>query len=174
LIIIAPVLVTGAMAIFKPMGDKRAAWAAAAVCLGIFVSTTGLLPQVLGGYPAQLSLNNSGQYYSNYYMGPQEVAGVHWLSGQSGVLPSGVQATHFSNRFLFTTASAVTGQQFIEDAFPPLLRQHAWVILDYSILHTGLATASYDGDLIPYRYPTGILRANKNLIYNNGAMEIYR
>jgi uncharacterized membrane protein len=174
LIIIAPVLVSGAMAIFKPMGDKLAAWAAAAVCLGIFVSTTGLLPQVLGGYPAQLSLNNSGPYYNNYYMDQREVAGVQWLSGQSGTLPSGIQATHFSNRFLFTTPSTVTGQQFIEDAFPALLRQHAWVILDYSILHSGVATASYDGDLIPYRYPTGILRTNKNLVYNNGAMEIYR
>lgn len=174
LIIIAPVLVAGAMTIFKPMGERWAAWATAAVCLGIFVSTTGLLPQVLGGYPAQLSLNNSGQYYNSYYMDSQEVAGVQWLSGQSGVLPSGVQATHFSNRFLFTTPSTVTGQQFIEDAFPALLRQHAWVILDYSIVHTGLATASYDGDLIPYRYPTGILRSNKNLVYSNGAMEIYR
>jgi len=174
LIIIAPVLVTGAIAIFKPLGDARAAWPAAAVCLGIFVSTTGLLPQVLGGYPAQLSLNNSGQYYNNYYMDSQDVAGVAWLSGQSGVLPSGIQATHFSNRFLFTSPSAVTGQQFIEDAVPALLRQHAWVILDNSILHTGLATASYDGDLIPYRYPTGVLRTNKNLVYDNGAMEIYR
>lgn len=174
LIIIAPVLVTGAIAIFKPLGDKRAAWAVAAICLGIFISTTGLLPQVLGGYPAQLSLNNSGQYYSNYYMDSQQVAGVQWLSGQSGVLSSGIQAPHFSNRFLFATPSTVTGQQFIEDAAPPLLRRHAWVILDYSILHTGLATASYDGDLIPYRYPTAILRTNKNLVYDNGAMEIYR
>jgi len=174
LIIIAPILVTGAMAIFRPLGDKRAAFATAAIGLGIFISTTGLLPQVLGGYPAQLSLNNSGQYYTNYYMSPADVAGVQWLSGQSGVLPSGMQATHFSNRFLFTTPSTVTGQQFIEDAFPVLLRSHAWVIVDRSILHTDVATASYDGDLIPYRYPTGILRASKNLVYNNGDMEIYR
>lgn len=174
LIIIAPVLVTGAISIFRPLGEVRAARAAAAVAVGIFISTTGLLPQLLGGYPAQLSLNNSGQYYSSYYMSPQDVAGVQWLSGQNGVLPSGVQATHFSNKFLFTTPSMVTGQQFIEDAFPVLLRQHAWVILDYSIVHSGLATASYAGDLIPYRYPTGILRANKNLVYDNGAIDIYR
>ena len=174
LIIIAPVIVTGSIAIFTRLGSTWAARAAAAVCVGIFISTTGLLPQALGGYPAQLSLNNSGQYYSIYYMHPQEEAGVSWLSAQSGVLPSGVQATHSSNRFLFTSPAKVTGQQFIEDAFPVLLRQHAWVILDYSTLHTGLAAASYDGDLIPYKYPIGILENNKNLVYNNGGIEIYR
>jgi uncharacterized membrane protein len=174
LIIIAPVIATGCMVIFTRLGATWAARAAAAVCVGIFISTTGLLPQTLGGYPAQLSLNDSGQYYDSYYMHPQEEAGVRWLSGQSGVLPSDVQATHSPNRFLFTAPSKVTGQQFIEDAFPVLLREHAWVILDYSILHTGLAAASYDGDLIPYRYPVGILKNNKNLVYNNGGMEIYR
>ncbi|HYK32790.1 MAG TPA: DUF2206 domain-containing protein [Streptosporangiaceae bacterium] len=174
LIIIAPVLVAGAFTIFKPLGDRWAAFATAAVCLGIFISTTGLLPQVLGGYPAQLSLNNSGQYYSSYYMNQQDEAGVQWLSGQSGVLPSGIQATHFSNKFLFGAPSEVTGQQFIEDAFPPLLRQHAWVVLDYPVLHTDVATASYDGDLIAYKYPLEILDTNKNLVYNNGDIEIYR
>jgi uncharacterized membrane protein len=174
LILIAPVLVAGSVAIFGAFGKARAPYVAAAVCVGIFISTTGLLPQALGGYPAQLSLNNSGQYYDTYYMHPQEEVGVQWLSRQVGVLPSSVQATHSTNRFLFTDPNAVSGAQFIEDAFPPLLRLHAWIILDYSILHTGLATASYDGYLIPYRYPQGILRNAENLVYNNGGMEIYR
>ncbi len=174
LIMIAPILVTGAMAVFRPLGDRWGPRTAAAVGVGIFVSTTGLLPQTLGGYAAQLNLNNSGSYYDSYYVHPQEVAGTQWLSRQVGVLPSGVQATHASNRFLFTSLSKVTGEQFIEDAYPALLRQHAWIILDYSILHTGLASVSYDGDIITYKYPVKILRDSKNLVYNNGGMEVYR
>jgi uncharacterized membrane protein len=174
LVLIAPVLVTGSIAIFRAFGEAWAPRIAAAVGVGILVSTTGLLPQVLGGYPAQLSLNNSGPYYNDYYVHPQEAAGTQWLSGQLGVLPSGVQATHAANRFLFTGPGSVTGQQFVEDAFPSLLRQHAWVILDYSILHGGLASVSYDGDIIPYKYPTDVLSDSKNLVYNNGGMQIYR
>jgi uncharacterized membrane protein len=174
LIVLAPVLVAGSLAILRPLGTVWAPRIAAAAGLGVMISTTGLLPQVLGGYPAQLSLNNSGLYYDSYYMHPQEVAGTQWLSGQVGVLPSDVEATHQETRFLFTDPKSVTGQQFIEDAFPPLLRSHAWIILDYSVLHTGLATASYDGDLISYRYPTGILWTLRNLVYDNGGMEIYR
>ncbi|HUC59106.1 MAG TPA: hypothetical protein VMA95_17015, partial [Streptosporangiaceae bacterium] len=79
-----------------------------------------------------------------------------------------------TNRFLFTSPGTVTGKQFVEDAFPSLLRQHAWVILDYSILHGGLASVSYDGDIIPYKYPVRVLSQNKNLVYDNGGMEIYR
>jgi len=174
LIILAPILVTGSLAIFRPVGETWAPRVAAAVCIGLFISTTGLLPQALGGYPAQLSLNNSGVYYDNYYMHPQEVAGVQWLSHQADVLPSDVQATHSTMRFLFTSPATVTGQQFVEDAFPSLLRSHAWVIFDYSILHTGLATVSYDGDLIRYQYPKEELYSNKNLVYDNGGMEIFR
>ncbi|MGO9560547.1 MAG: DUF2206 domain-containing protein [Acidimicrobiales bacterium] len=174
LILVAPVIVTGSLAIFRPIGETWAPRIAAAVCIAIFVSTTGLLPQTLGGYPAQLSLNNSGLYYDSYYLHPQEVTGVQWLAAQNGVLPDDIQATHNSDRFLFTAPSNVSARQFIEDAFPTLLRAHAWVILDYSILRTGIATASYDGDVIPYRYPVGVLVANKNLVYNDGGMEIFR
>jgi uncharacterized membrane protein len=174
LVVIAPLLVAGSIAIFRVFGEARAPRIAAAVAVGIFISTTGLLPQVLGGYPAQLSLNNSGTYYDDYYVHTQEAAGTQWLSMQLGVLPSGVQATHAANRFLFTGPSSVTGQQFIEDAFPSLLRAHAWVIVDYSILHTGLASISYDGDNILYKYPVAILRRGKDLVYDNGGMEIYR
>ncbi|HEV8064047.1 MAG TPA: hypothetical protein VGP46_04405, partial [Acidimicrobiales bacterium] len=114
------------------------------------------------------------QYYDSYYVHPQEVTGVQWLAAQNGVLPSGVQATHEDNRFLFTATSSVSGQQFVEDAFPTLLRQRAWVIVDYSVLHTGLATESYDGDIVTYKYPTGILSTYKNLVYSDGGMQIYR
>jgi uncharacterized membrane protein len=174
LIMIAPVVVTGSMAIFRPLGATWAPRVAAGVAVAILISTTGLLPQLLGGYQAQLNLNNSGQYYDSYYTHPQEAAGASWLARQNGVLPANVEATHASTRFLFTTPGQVTGQQFVEDAFPPLLRQRAWVVVDYSILHTGLATATYDGDIIPYRYPVGFLSQNLNLVYNNAGVEIYR
>lgn len=174
LILLAPVLVAGSLAIFSPLGQARALKISTAACLGIFISTTGFLPQVLGGYPAQLGLNNSGQYYDVYYVHPQEVAAVNWLAGKPGVLPNGIQAEDFTNRFMFNTKAAVNGSQVITDIYPTLVRRSSWMILGYSNMHTGQATSNYDGDLLTYEYPMGFLRNTKNLVYDNGGAEIYR
>ncbi len=174
LILLAPVLVAGSLAIFSPLGQARAPKISTAACLGIFISTTGLLPQVLGGYPAQLGLNNSGQYYDVYYVHPEEVAAVNWLAGKPGVLPNGIQAEDFTNRFMFNAKSDVNGSQVITDIYPTLVRQSSWIILGYSNMRTGQATSNYDGDLLTYGYPMGLLRNTKNLVYNNGGAEIYR
>jgi uncharacterized membrane protein len=174
LILLGPVLVAGCIAVFSPLGRVRALKISAAICLVIFVSTTGLLPQVLGGYPAQLGLNNSGSYYDMYYMHPQEVAAVNWLAGRPGVLPDGIQAENFSDRFMFNAPSDVTGAQAITDIYPTLVSRSSWLILSYSNVRTGQATTDYDGDLLTYKYPMGFLRGTKNLVYNNDGAEIYK
>jgi uncharacterized membrane protein len=174
LILISPVLAAGSVTVFRPLGRVRGQRAAATVCIVLLVSTIGLMPQLLGGYPAQLSLNNSGSYYDMYYVHPQEEAAVAWLAGRPGVLPDGLQASFMPDRFAFTGLSDVTGQQVITDIYPPLVRQSSWLILGYSTVHTGFATTFYDGDTITYNYPTGFLRASKNLVYNNGGTEIYK
>jgi uncharacterized membrane protein len=174
LILLAPVLVAGSLAVFSPLGRVRALRTSAVVCLGIFISTTGLLPQVLGGYSAQLSLNNSGQYYDVYYVHPQEVAAVDWLAARPGVLPDGIQAENLTSRFMFNARSDVTGSQVIADIYPTLVRRSSWMILSYSNVHTRQATSDYDGDLLTYEYPMGFLRNTKNLVYNNDGAEIYK
>ena len=76
LILIAPVLVVGSLTLSAPWGKRgHQEWRRRCVSV-IFFSTTGLLPQILGGYPPQLSLNNTGTYYDLYYVHPQEVAAV--------------------------------------------------------------------------------------------------
>ena len=139
----------------------------------LLVSTTGLLPQLTGGYGAQLNLNNSGTYYDVYYMHPQEVAAVAWLYGKPGTLPAGIQVDDNSDRFAFTAPSEVTGSQYLIDDYPTTIQSSSWVILDYSIVQSDLATAFVDGDLISYKYPTGLLQRTKNLVYSNGKTKIY-
>ena len=174
LILIAPVVVTGSVTAFSPLGQTWARRTAAAVCVGIFISTSGLLPQVTGGYPAQLTLNNSGSYYDLYYTHPQEEAAISWLWGKPGVLPTGVQAENFTARYAFSDGPEVTGRQIIADIYPSFIRKSTWVILGYTTIHTGQAASYYDGDIITYMYPIDVLRDNKNLVYNNGGAEIFR
>jgi uncharacterized membrane protein len=176
LILVAPVLVVGSLAIFSPLGRAWAARAAAAFCICIFISTTGLLPQILGGYPAQLSLNNNGLYYNIYYMHPQEEAAVNWLSDKPAVLPDGLQASFSADRFIFNSLSNVTGSQVTTDIYPWQIQKSSWVFLSYATAHMGVATIypSTGGDLITYMYPKDLLWNTKNLVYNNGSAEIYR
>jgi uncharacterized membrane protein len=174
LFLVAPILVIGSFVLFQKLGRVWSKRVATALALIFLISTIGVMPQILGGYPAQLNLNNSGVYYDDYYVHPQEVGALQWLGGKPGTLPGGVQAEPFTDLFYFKNAHDIDGRQYVTDIYPTLLRKSTWVVLGYSTVHTGIATASVNGDLVPYRYPMGVLRQNKNLVYDNGGTEIYK
>jgi uncharacterized membrane protein len=175
LLVIAPVIVVGSLTLFQPLGAWWSRALATSVGLAIFASTTGLIPQALGGYPAQLNLNNSGQYYDLYYMTPQQVGAVDWLMGKPGTLPSGIQVDDYpAERFAFTSPSTVTGRQYLTDLFPSFLQYSSWALVDTSMLQSGTATVSINGNYIAYRYPFDLLNREKNLVFTNGGTRIYQ
>ncbi|HUC26321.1 MAG TPA: DUF2206 domain-containing protein [Streptosporangiaceae bacterium] len=176
----APVLIAGSIAVFWPFGNRASVRIAVGISVAIFISTSGFLPQILGGYGAQLNLNDSGVDYELYYMHPQEVAAVTWLAGKPGVLPAGLQAPMgptTSDPFAFNSPANVSETQSVADIYPALIKRSSWVLLSSAILQTDRASlyiADSAGQLIAYRYPMAFLENNKNLVYNNGGTEIYR
>ena len=177
LIIIAPILAEGSIILLRPLARNWAPRLAAAAAVILFAWTTSLMPQITGGALAELSLNNGGSYYNEYYTHQQDVAAVDWLANKPGVLPSGVQAPVVSptaDKFLFNSAGTVTGNQNITDIYPPLIREDTWVILGFSVVQTRTAVIFDDGDLITYRYPVDFLGKTKNLVFDNGGDEIYK
>ena len=50
LIVLAPVMVIGSLTLCKLVGDAWSMRIATGICIVFFVSTTGLLPQLTGGY----------------------------------------------------------------------------------------------------------------------------
>jgi uncharacterized membrane protein len=173
----APILVVGSIAVFSAFGQKASIRFAVGVAVAIFISTTGFLPQILGGYQAQLNLDNSGQYYDVDYMHSQEVAAVTWLEGKPGVLPAGLEAQMgptTSDPFAFNNLANVTATQSVGDIFPALVKRSSWVLLNYSIVRADRAAVWTDGQIVTYRYPTAFLEDNKNLVYNDGGAEIYK
>ena len=99
---------------------------------------------------------------------------MEWLSHQPGVLPDGVQAENFTERYYFQQPPMLSASQQVTDIYPTLVRSVSWLMLGWQTVRAGQATAYYDGDLITYRYPMAMLRNAKNLVYNNGGAEIYR
>jgi uncharacterized membrane protein len=166
LILVAPVLVIGSFVIFKPFGRVWSKRLATVLAFVFMISTIGVLPQILGDYPAQLSLNNSGVYYNDYYTHPQEVQALQWLGEQPGTLPGGVQAENLVDNFYFTAPNDIDPKQALTDIYPTLIRKFNWVVLGYSTVHSDLATIGIDGDLVDYRYPFKV--------FNNGSTEIYK
>jgi uncharacterized membrane protein len=175
LFLIAPILVIGSISIFRPLGKVWAPRAASILALFFMFSTIGIMPQILGGYDAQLNLNNSGAYYSDVYQHPQEVQAVDWLGTQPDTLPTGVQAeTPPYDRYAFTSPASVSGSQDITDVFPTLLRKSTWVILGYNTVKNGIATTNFDGDALNYTYPLAPLQSTDDRVYDNGGTWIYK
>jgi uncharacterized membrane protein len=174
LIVLAPFLVVGSLAIFKFLGRIWSARAASILAIVFFVSTIGVMPQLLGGYPAQLNLNNSGVYYNDYYTHPQEAQAIQWLGARSETEPTGVQAENYTDRYYFSSPHGLDPNQTITDVYPTLVRKPTWVVLGFSTAQTGIATAAISGDLIDYRYPMSVLNQNKDLVFNNGGTVIYK
>ena len=179
LLFFSPIIVIGSMTIFAPIGRYRARMAACVICLGVFLVTSTLVPQVLGDNSApQLNLNNSGYYYDLYYKTPQETAAMTWLDGQPAVLQYPIQSSWDTRRFFLTGPGVVSGNDQIpeDDEYPTLVTQNSWVILNHLTTSSGTAVA-FDppqGGIIEYEYPTGFLSKYKNLVYTDGGAIIYQ
>jgi len=110
--------------------------------------------QLLGGYPAQLNLNNSGVYYDVYYVHPQEWR--PWTGWPASGHVADRRAGRQRQRPLhLQDAGPHRRNQVITNYYPTLLRQSTWVLIGTSTDQTGVAWFGIDGDLTPYRYPMG-------------------
>ena len=143
---------------------------------GVFLVTSTLIPQILGNNLAELNLNNSGYYYDLYYTTPQESNAIAWLGDAARCARYPIQASWDVRRFVFTDPSDVTGNENIIDEYPTLVYQSSWVILDHTATSSGTAISNepVTGAIIDYRYPIGLLREYKNLVYTDGGAVIYK
>jgi len=130
----------------------------------LFLELSGFLPQTLGGYVAQLSLNNSGQYYDLYYVQPGEQLSSTWLlenrNGQSVAadMYAGIRfpGYPFEKAYLLDPAHAPNAQYLYQD---------------YASTHQGLYAEYINGDVIEYSYQSPITK--NNLVYDNQSSRIY-
>jgi uncharacterized membrane protein len=165
----APFLATATLWALRWAG-RRTVPLACALLAALLLDLSGVVPKVLGGYPAQLQLSDSGQYYAIYYPHAEERRAALWLDARLTGQGSGLVQT---DRFSYSRLQALLTRPTLADVSPAALRTDSYVLLGTTPTRTGDVTVFYGGDLITYRYPMGVLDS-RDLIYSNGGAVIYR
>lgn len=149
--------------------------AAAGMAILFFLDLTGALPRLLGGYPAQLHLDNAGQYYDIYYVHPQERAGIAWLEEHANDISLGqVQSEVQTDRYTFSRLQTLINGRRGDDIYPTLIRPDSFVFLGYTTVRKDEATVFYQGDLVTYVYPLQFLDDTKDKVYSSNGTSVYR
>jgi uncharacterized membrane protein len=172
---LAPFLAVGSIQAFSWLGQSASIRVSLGLAIVFFLSLTGVIPQLLGGYPPQLHLNNSGQYYDNCYLHPQEVSAIRFLQSRitADEAPD-AQSQAACYLYAFTDLQKYSEPSSADDIFPVIVRRDAYAFLGYTNIRKGEAAFSYAGDLVTYKYPVGFLDKNKDLIYSSDGARIYR
>jgi uncharacterized membrane protein len=173
---LAPFLGVGSIQAFSWLGRSVSIKAALGATSVFFLSLTGVISQLLGGYPPQLHLNNSGQYYDIYYQHSSELSAMTWLQSRIATdTTSQVQSEVTTDRYAIQRLRNYSEVNTpTDDIFPILMRKGAYAFLGYTTVHKGQVTSLISGDLVTYEYPIDFLDANKNLIYSSNGAKIYR
>lgn len=156
---------------------RRAAIPVVCACAaGLLLDLSGVLPQLTGGYPAQLALNNSGQYYELYYPTQAEYAAADWLQQVTSQTGTSYQTRTPVEAELFTYNEFQTlyDGPVISSIFPTVIAPDDYVFLGPEAVNDDQSTISYRGSLVAFRYPTQLLDTQKNLVYSANGVEIYR
>ena len=136
-----------------------------------FVFMTPLAPQMLGYGEAALAFNNYGRYYDIYYVHQSELDAINWLSYHGNPsLPT--YADWFAGRKIATFASRPIW--IVSNVLPQNITKDGYVFVDVTNVQKGAAYVFYNGNELPYRFPTEFLQTNKHRIYTNGQTEIWQ
>ncbi|MEZ0092695.1 DUF2206 domain-containing protein [Streptacidiphilus sp. EB129] len=170
----APFIAAGTLWALRWAG-RRSTHLVCAAMAAMFLDLTGVVPQLLGGYPGQLNLSNSGQYYDIYYDHPEERTAMAWLLAHTAADPAtNGQSEIQTDRFTFDRLQTMIDEPNLEDIYPTLLSSYSYVFLGTTTVQTGQVTISYRGDLVTYQYPVTLLDLQKDQIYSSEGASIYR
>ena len=149
---------------------------ATALAIGFFMLSTGFITSIVGGYPAQLHLANSGKYYDLYYAHQSEQYAISWLSYVTGNPGSADQVSSSieSDRYTLGRLGQFSNLNIQGNIYPGTVPKDSYVFVGYTTLVNHTATTYYNGDPLTYVYPLDFLDNNKDLVYSNGGARVYR
>ena len=127
-----------------------------------------LVPQLTGGYPPQLSLNNAGPYFRAYYAGPGDVAAAAWI-GRHLSPGSPVVADSRDTANLRSMTPLLPREGLAPGAVPAA----AFVELSTVDGHSAVAVASVGDRVLRYSFPLSCVTAGRPLVYAAGPHRLY-
>jgi uncharacterized membrane protein len=140
------------------------------VAVAFLLTVTGFLSHLTGLYPAQMTLENAGNYYESYYNTYANKISSLWLKYH---LPKYaiIQSDTSGSLKLIAFAGIINSQV---ELFPQTLLRDAFVYLPNQEKSAQGVIVSFSQDTFRYNSPKSFLDDNKNLIYSNGQDVIYR
>lgn len=132
----------------------------------LFLSLSGFIPQLTGGYRPQLALNNSGSDFDNFYIHGSELDSARWLLANRDPKAPVDMDRYSKLRFIQATHSNQLNPDPIKG-----YRRGAYVYLNYGNIHDGYYHALANGTILTYRLNFNVYNF-KNIIYSNGGSSV--
>jgi hypothetical protein len=168
LVILAPAVmlaVTGAARVF---GARAAAAAGALAVTGCLLSTSGLVPQVTGGFAPQLNLNNAGGYYRAYYTSRDDLLIARWV--EHHLAPDTLLSADSAD---FRTLRSTTGLYPLEGVAPGMVPPRAYLQVDTDSPDRVEAVAIARDRVITYTFRRDCVTAGRPLLFSAGTHRVY-
>jgi uncharacterized membrane protein len=134
----------------------------------IFLDLSGFIPQLLGGYPPTIPLDNSGLDYESYYIHHDEIDAAEWLVHND----KGSTPVEIDNYAKLRFRNLGTSPGFIVQ---PVLsvNNSNYLYEDYSNVKTNTFQVELGNGKISYTLQDKVSNS-KNVVYVNGGSEIFK
>ncbi|WP_435283664.1 DUF6541 family protein [Streptomyces koelreuteriae] len=167
----APFLAAGTLWLLRWAGRRKEVLGAV-LTFCLLLNLVGVMPKLLGGYPAQIQLSNGGDYYDIYYTRSQEVQAALWLDAWKRTRED--EAPVQMDSFSYTRLKPHMASDASGVSTPVWLDEEAYLLLGTTPTETGRVSLFYRGDRITYEFPRGLVEKRKDLVYNNGGAVVLR
>lgn len=168
LVVLAAAIVLTVATVLRRLRPATVDRIAVGIAVGCLLTTSGVLPQLTGGYAPQLNLNNAGSYFRAYYADTSDLAANSWLdsnvrSGSVVVADSRDSANLLGLTRLRTRTGLAPG--VVPVAEP--------VLVTSADGRSATATAVAGERVLRYEFPLDCVTSGRQLLHVDGVHRIY-
>jgi uncharacterized membrane protein len=161
----------GACVVFGFLGSARRMLFSIVLTVLFFLSMTGVFTRIFVEETPLLHLGDYGIYYDLYYTHDSDIAAAKWADKN---IPKETGAIIQTDKADASYVKAISGVEIVSGIYPGLIRKEAYVMLHDTNTRRGISYILWNSDVVRYTYPEEFLRREKNLIYDNGEVRIYK
>lgn len=167
LAVLAVAVVFGVATVLRRLGAGAADRVVLGLAVGCLLTTSGVVPQLTGGYAPQLNLNNSGDYYHAYYAEPADLATSSWVDGH--LRPGSV---------VVADSRGSANLRGLTKLYPRSGLAPGAVPADEAVLVSTdgrfvVATAVAGDRVLRYEFPLSCVTAGRPLLHTDGQLRVY-